>query len=217
MLGEIGCFEGCITDADCDDDAYCNGVETCDRGLDDCVEGTNPCISQDLVCNEDADQCVECLDNSDCPTGTECSNNACVEIACTEHRDCPDGFGCDAGFCLEEALPIITAGPFVAAGSWPLLYTKTFTFNQNIPLLWTFDDDYATCEGLCINRAKYRRVDSTQWFELQTEVDATGKWYATTELPVNTMKDGTYVLQLELVDCFGQITPSRYYYFNIAL
>jgi hypothetical protein len=77
-------------------------------------------------------------------------------------------------------------------------------------------DDYATCPCLCTNRAKYRRLDGTQWFELQATMDKSGKKYAYVELPVNKMKDGSYVFQFEIVDCFGQITSSRYYYFKVV-
>ena len=66
----------CTDDSACDDDLFCTGVETCVR--EKCVAETNPCISQDLVCNEDVDQCVECLDDSHCSVGDRCVSNACV-------------------------------------------------------------------------------------------------------------------------------------------
>ena len=94
------CVGECINDSDCDDDLYCNGVETCVSEL--CVAGTNPCISQGLACNEDVDQCVACLDDSNCPAGTECVNDACIAITCTENWQCPTGFGCVGNVCVEE-------------------------------------------------------------------------------------------------------------------
>jgi hypothetical protein len=211
------CIPECEIDDDCDDGLFCTGVETCvDQS---CVAATNPCISQDLFCNEDVDQCVECFDNNECPTGTECSNGACVAMSCTESWQCPNGFGCAGDVCVAEAPPVITAGPFLAAGSWPTLRTSAataFTLTRNYAVLWAFEDDYGTCSGLCTNRAKYRRTDGTQWFELQATADETGKWYAMVELPVDNMRDGTYVFQIEVVDCAGQIRSSKYRYFKVA-
>ncbi|MGD2110002.1 MAG: dockerin type I domain-containing protein [Phycisphaerae bacterium] len=44
-------------DTVCDDGAYCNGVEACDVDLG-CVAGDEPC-GPGLICDEDADRCVE--------------------------------------------------------------------------------------------------------------------------------------------------------------
>ena len=53
------CATICITDADCDDEFFCNGTETC--GFDgDCRDGTEPC-GDDETCNEDADRCETAL------------------------------------------------------------------------------------------------------------------------------------------------------------
>ena len=103
--------------------------------------------------------------------------------------------------------------------NWPMFATsesRAFMLTQNYDVLWTFDDDYSTCEGLCTNRATYRWLDGTQWFELQAEADGTGRWYAYVELPVNNMRDGTYLFRIETVDCAGQRTTSRSYYFKVA-
>ena len=50
----------------------------------------------------------------------------------------------------SDAPPVITGGPFVAAGSWPALPTsssRAFVLDQNYNVLWTFSDDYAYCAG----------------------------------------------------------------------
>jgi hypothetical protein len=45
----------CEEDADCDDGLFCNGEESCAAGL--CVPGVEPC-GEDVVCDEENDQCV---------------------------------------------------------------------------------------------------------------------------------------------------------------
>ncbi len=46
-----------VVDANCDDGAFCNGVETCD-GILGCQAGTNPCPAG-TTCDEDNDACVQ--------------------------------------------------------------------------------------------------------------------------------------------------------------
>ncbi len=46
----------CYSAADCEDDEFCNGVETCDVD-GNCQAGNDPCPGQ--ACNETADQCTE--------------------------------------------------------------------------------------------------------------------------------------------------------------
>ena len=47
----------CITDSDCDDGLFCNGVEQCVDG--NCQAGTPPCAN-DETCDEDNDACLPC-------------------------------------------------------------------------------------------------------------------------------------------------------------
>jgi hypothetical protein len=114
----------------------------------------------------------------------------------------------------------MVSGPFLAAGPWPVLKTSessAFTLTQNYDVLWNFDDDYATCDGLVTHRARYRKIDETEWKWLAAQTDqGTGKWYASAELPVDRMVDGTYYFRTEFFDCAGQMTYSRYYYFKVA-
>ena len=46
---------------------------------------------------------------------------------CTENWQCLEGFGCRGRCCTVEAPPVITAGPFLAAGHWPGLPTSEAT------------------------------------------------------------------------------------------
>ena len=93
--------EACQNNSDCDDGVFCNGVETCNLS-DGCVAGSSPC-SEGQFCVEDADQCVECLVNEDCSEGEVCDEGVCAII------DNP---------------PALTSGPFLAAGTWPVLPTS---------------------------------------------------------------------------------------------
>jgi peptidoglycan-associated lipoprotein len=45
-------------------------------------------------------KCVECTDDTQCPTGKHCSANACVAAAeCQNDQQCPPGKVCQAGQC----------------------------------------------------------------------------------------------------------------------
>lgn len=49
----------------CPDELFCNGEETCD-GAGTCQPGVDPCLDPSLpFCNEDTDECVECLEIGD--------------------------------------------------------------------------------------------------------------------------------------------------------
>ena len=73
------CVEGvcvCETNEDCDDGLFCTGVETCVH--EECVAGTPPECSGDIpYCNEQIDQCVECLTAADCTDAYVCVNGEC--------------------------------------------------------------------------------------------------------------------------------------------
>ncbi|GAG75255.1 unnamed protein product, partial [marine sediment metagenome] len=91
------CLE-CLEDADCDDDLFCNGeefcmtgiclpgieepcpddglfcngVESCDDETDACVFPGNPC-EPNLICDEEINSCVGCLDYADCNDDLFCN------------------------------------------------------------------------------------------------------------------------------------------------
>jgi hypothetical protein len=63
----------CSFDSDCDDGSFCNGEEYC---LDDvCFAGPEPC---EQACDEEGDQCVECVVDDDCEYLEGCDDFACV-------------------------------------------------------------------------------------------------------------------------------------------
>ena len=91
------------TARECEDDLFCNGVETCDEDNDRCAQGSDPCddgafCNGTETCDEDNDRCVDGTDP--CPDdGMFCNG----EEGCDEDNDqcsagtlpCPD----DGDFC----------------------------------------------------------------------------------------------------------------------
>jgi len=118
-----------------------------------------------------------------------------------------------------DAPPVITSGPFLAAGSWQALPTtssRALVLDQNYDVLWGFSDDYAFCSGLCTHRARYRKVGDTVWTWLTpVSTDPTGKAYANVTLPVGSLANGVYQFRFDVRDCAGQLTGSPIYYFQV--
>jgi hypothetical protein len=86
--------EFCLSDDDCDDGLFCNGVETCDiGGTDLCITGTPPCDDWDectLDCDEDTDSCLaDVCDISvlSCYTDPCLQFYPCSESGCLQHCD----------------------------------------------------------------------------------------------------------------------------------
>ena len=79
----------CMTDTDCDDGIYCNGMETCVAGV--CQNGTPVVCDDGLFCNG-----VEtCDEGSDTCTST---GNPCAQgTECKEDTDTCDLLGCGDG------------------------------------------------------------------------------------------------------------------------
>ncbi len=110
-----GCPPGlpCTSDADCVDDLWCNGTETCviaegeTEGV--CLEGVDPCPNVD--CDEDADRCiVPCETADDCPL-ISCTDQACVDGVCTyEEIVCDDGDLCTTDACDPETGECVYTG-----------------------------------------------------------------------------------------------------------
>ena len=62
------CIE-CRFDGQCDDEQFCNGLETCVSNS--CVAGSDPCPGQ--LCDEAADTCVDCFSAIDCDDTIFCN------------------------------------------------------------------------------------------------------------------------------------------------
>lgn len=85
----------------CDDDAFCNGTETCGGGQ--CESSVDPCTAQSLVCDEDQDKCW-CDDAGDCDDLEACTQDTCARanpgadaIGCVYDPTPLDGATCDDG------------------------------------------------------------------------------------------------------------------------
>jgi hypothetical protein len=120
----------------------------------------------------------------------------------------------------SDAPPVIESGPFVAAGTWPVLPTslsRAFGLSENTVVLWTFSDDYASCGGDCTHRARYKKVDAVDWTLIPVSTDPEGELYAFTELQVTSMEPGDYMFHFDVRDCAGQVKgPGKYYYFKVV-
>jgi hypothetical protein len=91
------CSEGACagTDVLCDDDLFCNGVESCDPGTGDCLAGLAPTIDDGIDCTEDT-----CDDDSDLVV------NVPVDSVCDDDDPCSDDWcdpddGCSHGHNVE--------------------------------------------------------------------------------------------------------------------
>ncbi|MCP4247648.1 MAG: hypothetical protein GY778_11415 [bacterium] len=93
----LGCDEttdtcrSCLTDAECDDGAFCNGTETCVDG--ECVAGQ---ACDKTFCDEATKTCQNCVSDSNCDDGVYCNGpETCVDGSCvTGAAPCP-GQACD--------------------------------------------------------------------------------------------------------------------------
>jgi hypothetical protein len=99
-----GSGSGCNVDADCDDGAFCNGVETCNAGS--CLSGTAPNCDDgvsctDDACNEGSDSCASTANDANCDNGLFCDGSE----TCDPVLDCQASSGdpCLAGETCDEA------------------------------------------------------------------------------------------------------------------
>jgi hypothetical protein len=105
----------CTTNGDCDDDAFCNGVETCDPagGGTGCITGTAPQCADDFdctvdSCNETSNACSHVANDGLCDDSIECTGDSCDPTE-TGHdaQGCvfaPDNSMCDSSFCMPGAV-----------------------------------------------------------------------------------------------------------------
>ena len=106
-FGGLESVTACSVDADCQDGAYCNGVEACVAGV--CVGGTLPCL--DIAhCDEGSNLCLACVADVECDDSIFCNGaEQCSAGSCTEGIEpCIDPAYCDEGGavclgCLADA------------------------------------------------------------------------------------------------------------------
>ena len=160
-----------------------------------------------------------CTDDSDCNDGKYCDVDSGQCVECLAHEHCPIGYRCVSGVCIEDNPPSLTSGPFLAAGSWPLLTASQESptyLDANYEVLWTFSDDYASCpSGACTHVAEYQEVGGN-WTPLDVTANA-ANGYAYVELPVESLQNATtYAFRYSVTDCASQTTQSQTYYFRVA-
>ncbi len=114
------CGPACFVDADCADQSYCNGEETCVEGR--CKKGNNPCSP--LACSEDTDRCGACVTDADCGDGRFCNGEEVCDVMgqCTKgDPPCPSNIACDElnNLCSGSRRLFL-----VPAGMNPLLATS---------------------------------------------------------------------------------------------
>jgi len=115
--------------------------------------------------------------------------------------------------------PSLGDGPFLAAGWWPMLPTSpesAFVLDVDYDVLWTFSDDFASCEEDCTHTAEYQAVGGETWTSLDVTANA-AKGTARVTLPVESLQNATtYAFRYSVTDCAGQTTSSGEYYFRVA-
>ncbi len=93
-----GASNGCLVDADCSDNLFCNGVETCSNGT--CLVANSPSCAVDQVCNEQQDVCTDKCNNGiwdENETGVDCGG--VCEIKCQGEQHCTVNEDCASGQC----------------------------------------------------------------------------------------------------------------------
>jgi hypothetical protein len=96
----------------CDNGEFCDGVESCDV-KNGCVSPGDPCAPA-MLCHEDLNMCVDCLDAGDCDDGVTCTDDACVDNNCenvaNDNNCVQNGIFCDGTEICDAALGCISPG-----------------------------------------------------------------------------------------------------------
>ncbi|MEZ4408034.1 MAG: MopE-related protein [Polyangiales bacterium] len=104
---------GCTNSAQCDDNVFCNGVESCVAGR--CVAGSPPVCDDGVSCTRDrCDEarraCVAEADNTRCALPAVCDPvRDCTVVRCRADAECDNGNVCDGaercsgGLCVTGA------------------------------------------------------------------------------------------------------------------
>ena len=109
---QLSSTQGCTTDAECDDNVFCNGAETCQGGA--CLAGTPPSCNDGFACT--ADSCNQTADACDhIPSDLPCDDG----LWCNGAETCDPLNGCQAGTgpCQPDEACDETAGVCVGPPS----------------------------------------------------------------------------------------------------
>ena len=81
----------------CDDGNFCTTGDICSNGQ--CAGGPSPCAAP-LLCNENTNTCVSCIEHADCEDGNLCTTDTCTLGVCL---NADNTLACDDGlFCTSE-------------------------------------------------------------------------------------------------------------------
>ena len=94
--------------ANCRLDTDCPPHQRCQISLGLCVDGTRTCVDDSncsgRYCDQNANICVECIENAHCPTGQECVASQCQDAGfprCSLDSDClPPQTVCESASCV---------------------------------------------------------------------------------------------------------------------
>ena len=191
----------CLQASTCFDDGnYCSGDPVCTDG--ECGFAGNPCM-QDQMCDETADSCVECLQDSDCSEGFECVDGACE---------------------LVNNPPVFLSEPRWPYGYWPIMSSDPA--NPNKPLIghelfFAYDDD-GNCQGIAPEKHwMYRPVELQEGGgvlpldEWTIEVpDWSFMYWVLMKEPTiaEITGPGLFELKISVTDCMGQTTDTEGFY-----
>jgi hypothetical protein len=98
----------CGTNAECDDELFCNGIETCSEGH--CLAGTAPACADSTgctvdTCNEVTDSCTHTPSNALCDDGAWCNGAEICDVTtgCKAGISpvCTDSIACTTDTCNE--------------------------------------------------------------------------------------------------------------------
>ena len=141
---------------------------------------------------------------------------------CIGDDACAEGYRCVEGVCepIPDDPPAIGDGPFVAAGNWPLVSSSQenpTNFKKNRTVLWTFSDDFGSCDDDCTHTAEYQVSGDSTWTSLSVSSDA-AEGTAQVVLPISSLQNATtYAFRFAVTDCAGQTTQSNTYYFRTPI
>ena len=131
--------DACVyTPVDCDNGAFCDGVETCDPQTGACVDNEDPCDPASESCDEVNDECTEveppCTDDASCDDGAFCNGEeTCVNGSCVPGTDpCGPDELCDEQ--NDECLPGCSGSDTICSSRWltgiidPVADQDSYTF-----------------------------------------------------------------------------------------
>jgi hypothetical protein len=198
-----------VDDADCDDDLFCNGAETCVDNLcqagtpEDCDDGVACTVDS---CNEDIDACDNTPDDGECDDGLFCNGTeTCDAILdceagvepCDDPADCDEeNDQCDEGpALLPAALLSVASGCETYIGAHPVV--------PGAMLCGTGGDELCVVEYVfCDDGTAEKRWDANPGQPQPGPTDGSGTWLVdpvTNELTIVTTAEVTVMtLTLEM-------------------